>query len=882
MYFTKTRKFILTVLIAVVAFAFVGLFYQGKVYALNASDTVAYPFATEDYALANAPTLAGVTSQQDGDTWHWAEQVFDSSVNLTNATYVGIEFENVKGNPGLTIGVMSNGQRFGTYIDGKPVYFVNENGTVRELSVLYGSVNLGVGAKGMILLPLSSLSIVGWGDQSATLSNATSFFFETNGKYNWDFVFKMGEVCYYNGDPVSSSATKLLDLSTQIKKDKVVANVYTATYPEKATDTTKSPYEFSYPFATGEAALANAPTYTGVASQQDGDTWHWAEQIFDKAVDLTSASYVAVEFENVTGNPGLTIGVMSNGQRFGTYADGKPVYFVNEAGEVTKLSVLYGSVNLGVGAKGVILLPLSSLSIVGWGDQSATLSNATSFFFETNGKYNWGFSFRAGEVCYYTEDPLKGANATEVLDLSNGIKKGNSVANVYTLTFPASSTVNDISGMTAQYPFATGEKEYENAMIWVGTSVGDTADNHQTFKIAFDEATDLTNATYLAIHYYAKTGVPGITYGIENNGTRYSMIGSSGEDCYMLGTDGNISKAATIVFDSLNVGSNGCLLIPMSVLKHQFGDAANTLAGARQLILTTNSKYNWNFEIGVGEVGYYTGQPCDDNFTFHKLVDLSEGDKEISCMVTSDLESNRSTMYCNKSEKMVYGDTTLVFTATGKVDGQLVPWEGGAAGTQTMTKDSYGDDALLLTCTGPREGADAYTAFTIADGVHYDWSQAQGITIWARNDSDSEVSFNLEIDVLSPGNTTSRGRFNVSQGNRFWLYDVNTGKQTIYMTRPAITLPVGFEGWVRVPFSAFKQAEWSMTDSNYGVFPMEYFMTEGSYVPYVGLTVYSGNYTNKPFAVNKLGSYTQNPSFVSALVPASDLRKDIKTLMGLE
>ena len=882
MYFTKTRKFILAVLVAVVAFTFVGLFYQEKVYAISASDTVAYPFATEDYALANAPTFTGVAAQTDGDTWHWAEQIFDNPVDLTGASYVGIEFENVKGNPGLTIGVMSNGQRFGTYVDGKPLYFVNETGTVTELSVLYGAVTLGVNAKGMILLPLSSLAIVGWGDQSATLSHATSFFFETNGRYNWDFQFKAGEVCYYNGDPVSASAIKVLDLATEIKKQSTSANVFTATFPEKATDTTKNPYSFAYPFATGEAALANAPTLTGVANQQDGDTWHWAEQIFDKSVDLTAATHVAIEFENVKGNAGLTIGVMSNGQRFGTYVDGKPVYMVNEAGDITELKVLYGSVNLGANAKGVIVLPLSSLAIVGWGDQSATLSNATSFFFETNGKYNWDFQFKVGEVCYYTEDPLKGAQATEILDLTNGVKKANTTANVFTLEFPESSTVDNIAGMTAAYPFATGEKAFENAMIWVGTSVGDSSDNWQTFKVGFDEATDLTNASYIAVHYYAKTGVPGITYGIENNGTRHSIVGSSGEDVYMLMEDGTIKVASTIIFDSANVSNSGCLLIPMRLIKHQFGDNAEAMKGARQLLFTTNSRYNWNFEIGVGEVGYYTGQPCDENFTFHKLVDLSQGDKEISCSVTSDLEANRSTMYCNKSEKMVYGDTTLVFTATGKVDGQLVPWDGGAAGVQTMTKDSYGKDALLLACTGPREGADAYTAFTIADGVHYDWSQAKGVTLWARNDSDAEVSFNLEIDVLSPGNTESRGRFNILQGNRFWLYDVKTGEQRIYMTRPVITLPVGFEGWVRIPFTAFAQAPWSMTDPNYGTFPIEYFMTEGCYVPYVGLTIYSGNYTNKPFAVNNLGSYTVEPSFVSALVPASDVRKDIKTLMGLE
>ena len=54
-------------------------------------------------------------------------------------------------------------------------------------------------------------------------------------------------------------------------------------------------------------------------------------------------------------------------------------------------------------------------------------------------------------------------------------------------------------------------------------------------------------------------------------------------------------------------------------------------------------------------------------------------------------------------------------------------------------------------------------------------------------------------------------------------------------------------------------------------------MSEGCRVPYIGLTVFSTDYTNKPFAINKLGGYSTTPSFVSALVPVNEERKDIKT-----
>ena len=836
-----------------------------------------YPFAKGDYALANAPTIKAIDAQAASDSWQWHESIFDSAIDLRNASYIALEVKNLQGNPGLTFGVMSEGTRFGTYVDGKPLYFVKEDGTVTKLSVLYGSVNLGEAA-GMIVLPLSSLSIVGWGNQNATLSNVTSFFIETNGRYNWGFEMKVGEVAYTNGALLGGKFTKLLDLSTEIKKSNAYDNVFTISFPQKAIDTTKEPAEILYPFTTG---LENGPKLTGIAEQANGDAWQWAEHIFTIPVNMLEIEYVAVEYKALAGNPGLTIGVMSEGTRFGTYIDGKPIYFLPKDGELQELSVLYGAVNFGEDVEGMILIPLSSLSIVGWGNQNATLSNVTSIFFETNGKYNWNFSFKLGDAGYYTSDPFANGQLVKALDLTSGIKKGNTTANVYTLEFPASSSIDSINGLHAEYPFNKGNDGFNNSMAWVGTASGDANDNWQTFR-ADVPTVDLSNASYLAVQYKMTAGAPGITFGVENSGTRYSIVGSNGEEICIMDEEGNIKLASTITYDAAAIASPaaGCLLIPVKYLNYQFGNVENGKDAINRVIFTTNSKYNWAFEILIGEIGYYTGEVVDEDFTYHRLSGLNFGTEDYRYSVVADNKDNASTQYVYVTEQTVFGDTKIEYTATGKIAGSIIPWVGGANGTQEMTLDSYGKQALLLTSTGPRENADPYTAFTIFDGKHIDWSNAKGVTLWARNDSDVEVSFNLEIDVLS-SHTSSRGRFNITQGNRFWLYDVNTGEQTIYMTRPCVTLPVGFEGWVRIPFDAFDQAAWSLTDTNYGVFERQYFMTEGSYVPYMGITVYSGSYTGASFAVNMIGGYETTPSFISALVPASEIRKDILALMGL-
>ena len=863
--FKKLTTLVILGLLSLVALAFA---MPKTIKALSTTDTVTYPFVTGEDALKYAHQVTGQAAQTEADTFQWFEAIFDAPVDLTSAKYLAVEYKNTVGNPGLTIGIMSQSTRFGTYVDGKKVFFAKQDGTVSEASVLYASVNLGTDA-GMILLPMESLSIVGWGNQEATLASATSFFFETNAKYNWGFQMSIGEIGYYTGEPGAEGTAfhKIVDLSMGPKKTQIYQSNVTTTWTE---------YEDpQFPFAKGEDALKNAPLIKGQPNKTDANTFQWFEAIFDASTDLTSAKYLAVEYQNTAGDPGLTIGIMSQGTRFGTYVDGKEIQFVKQDGTKATKSVLYSSVNLGTDA-GMILIPIESLSIVSWGNQEATLAAATSFFFETNAVYNWGFQMKIGEIGYYTgEVGAAGTKFHKILDLSE-VKKDKVYSADVTVEWP--EVKEPITGKTITYPFRTGEFAFNGATIWAGTTTGDANDNWQTLTINIPE-TNLSTASYLAIQYMAKAGTPGLTYGVQGAGTRFSIVGSSGEDLYIVNTEGLIEKACTIQYDAANVGKSGALLIPVELLNKQFGDNADLLNAVSQICVATNSKYNWAFEAGFGEVGYYTGEVGEEGFTFHKLIDLTDGAQIDKFNATSDNADNRSSVYTFKVDKMVYGDTKLIYTATGKRDDSVGIWDGGALGEQKMTQDSYGDDALLLTCKGVREGADAYTAFTIADGMTVDWSNAKGVTLWAKNLSTKEISFNLEIDVTS-SHTPVRARFNITQGNRFWLYDVNTGKQTIYMTRPCVTLPVGFEGWVRIPFTAFNQAQWSVDSA--GAFPREYFMTEGSNVPYLAITVYSGNYTDCPFAVNKFGGYETTPGFVSALIPQSETNKDIPHLMGLE
>lgn len=186
---------------------------------------------------------------------------------------------------------------------------------------------------------------------------------------------------------------------------------------------------------------------------------------------------------------------------------------------------------------------------------------------------------------------------------------------------------------------------------------------------------------------------------------------------------------------------------------------------------------------------------------------------------------------------------------------------GGSYGTVEMVEDSYGDSAMKLTATGNNAAGDAYTAITLSDGANFSWAERKGVSFWAKNDSDTEVSFNLETDCKVNGVSD---RFNIQQGYRYYLYDLNTGKTTIYMTRPTATLPVGFEGWVWIPFTSFARASWS----NNGITEM---MGAGSTVSYLAVTIHAAAYLNKSFSVNKFGGYSTTPSFVSSYVSGTTI-----------
>ncbi len=645
-----------------------------------------------------------------------------------------------------------------------------------------------------------------------------------------------------------------------------------------------------YPFRTGNGAYANSPTWTGATVNED--YWQFLQIKFAET-NMTNASYFAIQMK-VTGSPRLTIGAIdAGGSRIGTFTGGKTMLFVTENGAVTALGATANG-DTPVGSDGMLLLPVADLS---WQNGSGNIAKINSYFFTANALWVRDYSVTVGEVGYYTGDPADGGTFTKLLDFSGGENKAafyNDNGVKTPLTFPSDEEIPEpVLPDTMDYPFKTGDLAFKNAMLWSGPTAqyvpgsGEPVNNFQKLSVQFDSASvDLSEATYLAVQYYAKADSPGLEYMLVNGTASYSIAGNNSKKIYSISESGAVTAASVIAYDASSVsGLTGTLLIPMDSMSWKSaGSAADkNLDAVTTLVFSTNSVYNWNYEVVIGEIGYYTGTLGEADCTFTKILTVDEAQAD-KFGVATDAENGKSSLSVYKIDQKVYGDTEIDWFATNKTAASFGIWDGGSLGEVAMTTDTYGDDAVKMKATGVNPTGDQYTAITLADGIRFDWNDKKGITFWAKNDSDTEVSFNVEMDCKNTvaqetGNKTVQGRFNIKQGYRFWLYDVNTGKQTIYMTRPCATLPVGFEGWVRIPFEAFHQADWSITD--HGAYPRDKFLTDNSYVSYLAITIHAPSYTDKAFTLNKIGSYSTTPHFISALVKPSDTAKSIPMLMGL-
>ncbi len=819
-----------------------------------------YPAATGESAFNGGITWTHPgTAPAATDTWQTLFLNFTNPVDLSEASYLAIQFRADKGMPGMTWGIEAGNDRYSTQIDGKPIYLMQDSGQIVHLTdVLYSSVASPEATAGIMLIPMDAIAFQ-FGPNDTGLDQARNILLTTNSLYNFDWSVTIGAIGFYNG-LIGDAGT----VYTPIE----IAGFFNAI---PADTTTEVVSVNNYPLSTDDKAFNGGYTWSGPETVSAGDTWEALFVNFTSPVDLTQAAYLAVQYRADKGTPGLTFGVENNGTRYATLVDGQTLDFMDAATGIVETlpPILYSAQNIAQGMTGLLLIPIDRL-VYQFGDAEHTLEAAKNFLITTNSLYNFDFSVSIGSIGYYDGDPMDSQSSYVPIPIESFYNAGPRA------TMELIDVQDWMIAEETVYPFRTGEQAYANGKIWVSPATGSSVDDIQTLSITFDlPAVDMTDATYLAIQMGNTLGSPGLTYQLRSGNGIYSIQGiEDGSKVYHLKEDGTIATAGNVLYSAITSSiSAGVLLIPMDAMDWVSNPDEDTLQTVSELIISTNRRYNYNFQFKIGEIGFYSGEIGTETEVFTKIFDL-ENAKPGSFSVSGSVTNDSSLI--ETSERTIYGDTTISVTATGKSPENFGIWTGGSYGLVTMTTDTYGDTAVTLKATGSNPTGDAYTAIDIASTGGFSWAGGLGITFWARNDANGEISFNIEVDNKITETGVS-DRFNIKQGHRYYLYDVNTDKTSIYMTKPTATLPVGFEGWVRIPFDAFFRADWS----NNGV-TKDQFMGEGTTVSYLAVTIHASTYLNMEFSLNKFGTYATDPSFISAFVQPSEDRQTIPALMDLQ
>lgn len=618
-----------------------------------------------------------------------------------------------------------------------------------------------------------------------------------------------------------------------------------------------------YPFDKGSGAFKFAPTWTS-GGYTAGDTWAFFEiKIGEHA--LADMDYFALQVNAPSKSFGFTIGALAadNNGRFDTDGDGASVdgnkcYLVKEDGTVKELSILYASITLDKGDTGMLLLPKDQLK---W--RWNTSEKVKSYYITTNTKYNFDFSLTVGEVGYFKGEPTDAANYHSLWKPELGAGHENYTAEEKAKYYTDNGTIS--FPVYGDYPFVTGDKAFQYAPTWTGATEASDVMQSLTTPTASSLALDKVKSVAIQIKTDKKVG---LVISALNGTNRWTTAGGDGKTVNFVSDNGTKTEVAIKNGGYIEIEGTGAIVIPKECFT---GD----ITSFNQLVFETNADTYNNFKITVGAIGYYG---TDD--VYHPWYVIPNLAGENSLGITTGLYeklfvAEHSTVTHPTAPqaplksievKQTYGDVKVYWQADAQKLESHIFYAGGASGSVAIVKDSYGADALQVQATANNN--DGYMAMDVISAV-ISAEGTKGITFWAKNPSSNEISFNVEMDVKYKPTADAvryqQTRTNIQQGHRFWLYDVNTGEQTIAMTRPTASLPAHFEGWVRIPFECFNRASWSKGDHTFmfenGVAKAD------TFISYFAISYDTHTFPiNQPFVVNNFGTYTTTPLFNSVLV----------------
>lgn len=262
--------------------------------------------------------------------------------------------------------------------------------------------------------------------------------------------------------------------------------------------------------------------------------------------------------------------------------------------------------------------------------------------------------------------------------------------------------------------------------------------------------------------------------------------------------------------------TEGVIVIEKDFLTQKSGDTFNW-ARIKQVIVRVHTFYDDGFNVVLGDIG-----TVSQSEKTHALSFVANDVDDIVSMVTTDEYLTASRYFVAVPSSWI-GDVKIIDSLNYKDDAEL---------KRNVTYD-IGDNACsyrkendgMFVHIGPYEVGHTYGSYMCLGmfdkGVTTDRAQAwrmngdekeyaKGVTFYAENRSNKEIGMTLQFDEEIPGKAECERWCIVGYPAMYYAWDVVTNAEyLLYAKSDQIQLPVGFKGYIRVPFASYSVPNWN-------------------------------------------------------------------------
>lgn len=348
--------------------------------------------------------------------------------------------------------------------------------------------------------------------------------------------------------------------------------------------------------------------------------------------------------------------------------------------------------------------------------------------------------------------------------------------------------------------------------------------------------TSIADMKWIALEYYNSTGAPWpFVFKLQGGGKQCYTTNAQAKYLLLDSDFEKVGEQTTNGYVAPGISQKGWLLFPREI----FGgidELGGTLEAIYLLLPCTSALQNGVTELHFGRIVSYTETEISDYGAGTVVADLSgwsSADYAIRLVGASAGDGGKDLVTVSRAVTAVpeprIGDVRVLedFDTGYPEDEEAFNEEMAkkiydlVGGVELARADGVSGNGLKFKIVTPKaDRPDDYAGvtFTPKTGVA-DWGKwaseeesAKGVTFWVANPSAAEISIGFEIDEFDPDQDVaadpSGERWSIAQGARIYLYDTQKQLEYLLTGYGTLDIPVGFEGWVRIPFEYFTKAAW--------------------------------------------------------------------------